>query len=175
MVDPILNVLYRGGGILARRIVENYLPDASHIEQEMAIEILQSGFRYSTARTWEAVRTNIVQGIQSVMHPRIGAERTSTLLNGIETQINRVARENNIEVPEGGWLTLNTRENAGTFGANQRSVAEFGRRAIEARNRANEYAEIQEMEYEDELSWHQQQRDISTEVFSGTFIIQFAT
>jgi hypothetical protein len=175
MVDPILQVLYRGGGILARRIVEQYMPDASHIEQEMAIEVLQSGFRYSTARSWEAVRTNIVQGLQSVLHPRIGTQRTSTLLNGIETQINNVARENNLEVPEGGWLTLNTRENAGTLGANQRSIMEFQRRAIESRDRANEYGEIQEMEYEDELSWHQQQRDISTEIFTGTFIIQFAT
>lgn len=40
---------------------------------------------------------------------------------------------------------------------------------------ANQHGEIQEMQYEDELSYHQQQRDISTEIFTGRFIIQFAT
>jgi hypothetical protein len=187
MVDPILNVLYQGGGILARQIVNTYLPNAGIVEQEMAIEILERGFRAGSSRAWTRVRTDIVQGLQSVLHPRIGTERTSTLLNGIETQINRVARENGIEEPERGWLTISEQNAADQVPEHLRETAirdapleltpeqlEVQRRHRQHFNRANEYAERQEMGYEDEQSMHQQQRDISNEVFAGTFISQFA-
>ena len=187
MVDPILNVLYQGGGILARQIVNNYLPNADNVVQEMAIEILERGFRAGSSRAWTRVRTDIVQGLQSVLHPRIGTERTSTLLNGIETQINRVARENGIEEPERGWLTISEQNAADQVPEHLRETAirdapleltpeqlEVQRRHRQHFNRANEYAERQEMDAEDEASYRQQQIDISNEVFAGTFISQFA-
>jgi hypothetical protein len=157
------------------------------VEQEMAIEILERGFRAGSSRAWTRVRTDIVQGLQSVLHPRIGTERTSTLLNGIETQINRVARENGLQEPERGWLTISEQNAADQVPEHLRETAirdatleltpeqlEVQRRHREHFNRANEYAARQEMDYEDEQSMHQQQRDISTEIFTGMFITQFA-
>ena len=105
MVDPIIQILYQGGGILARRIVNQYLANANNIEQEIAIEILERGFRSGSNHAWNTVRTNMIQRLRNVLHPRIGPERTTVLLNGIEVQINRVARENNIEIYQTGWLT----------------------------------------------------------------------
>jgi|694.fasta_scaffold63634_2 hypothetical protein len=187
MVDPILQILYQGGGILARRIVNQYLANANNIEQEIAIEILERGFRSGSNHAWNTVRTNMIQRLRNVLHPRIGPERTTVLLNGIEVQINRVARENNIEIDQTGWLTASEQNAADQVPEHLRQDAirnapleltpqqlEVQRRHREHYERANEYGERQEMEHEDEQSMHQQQRDISNEIFTGRLITQFA-
>lgn len=162
MVDPIQTVLNRGGGILARRIVNQLLPNADIVTQEMAIELLTGGFRHTTNMAWNRVRTDLVNNLQGVLIPRLGEERTNTFIGGVQTQVNRVARENNIEFDDTEWLQ-NTPQV-------QEAITDFQGYL----QRTNEYAERQEMGAEDEASYQQQQIEISNEVFAGTFISQFA-
>lgn len=210
MIDPIQRMLHQGGGILARRIISELLPDNNIVDQELAIEILDRGFRYTTNRAWNTVRNNIVSQIQATLNPRLGEERTNTLLNGIETQINRIARENNIEHDNTRWLNpegqttfieyYNENPN-GEITRNQVRVplseAQMWQDRWRERNEqlarrqrhepepepvnnnshiqlANEYGERQDMDYEDYNSMVQREIQASNEIFSGTFIVQFA-
>lgn len=182
MVDPIQRILYRGGGILARRIVNAVLPDADIITQEIAIEILSRGFQQTSNAAWNTVRTNIAQQLQATFTPRLGQERTNSLLSGIQTQVNRIARENNIEYTNDNWLTnaqqrlpegitLDDLQNVA-----QRDMEAFTREFQRGhRERANEYGERMDMEAEDYDSMVQREIDISGEIMAGMFILQFAT
>jgi hypothetical protein len=194
MIDPIQRMLREGGGILARRIVNNLLPNSDMVTQEIAIEILDRTFRYASDRAWDNVRSDLITQFQQHLLPHLGNERTDTLLTGLERQINRIARERGIEA-EGNWLTRTTRtrmenERQRMIEANlgpgyeetshqewqqlsNQHFEEFNRH----RQQANEYGERQNMEQEDEESTIQRERNWLEEnnLFSGKVIIQFAS
>lgn len=176
MVDPIQSVLNQGGGILARRIVNTLLPNADNVVQEMAIEILTRGFRHTTNVAWNQVRTDLVNNLQSVLIPRLGEERTNTFIGGVQTQVNRVARENNIQFDDTNWIGNQEAGIYEDYFRRERNtyVVDNQGQTYNYMERANEYAERQEMDAEDEASYRQQQIDISNELFAGMFISQFA-
>ena len=105
MSDPVLRILYQGGHLLARRIVNTLLPEDTPLYiQEGVIEILDQAFRYRSRTSWTAVRQDIVDRIQHNIQPQLGERRTTELLQGVQTQVNRIARENNIQIENPNWL-----------------------------------------------------------------------
>lgn len=105
-LDPVQEELNRQSGILARRIVTRLIP-GDNIGQEIAIEIVTRAFQHISRGSWTRVRSDALQAVRGQLLPRIGEERTQTFLNGAQRQINRIARERGINIPEDNqnWLT----------------------------------------------------------------------
>lgn len=184
-VDPVQSELNRQSGLLARRIVRPLIPGDT-VAQEIAIEILTRTFQYISRGSWNRVRTDVIQTVRNQLLPRIGEERTQRFMEGAQIQVNRVAREHGVDIPEDNvnWLIQDTGESGVvTIPMNHNgqthhirvpasqarplleNTARNNVRAILHEERANEYGARQDMDYEDEQSTVQRERQWARENF----------
>lgn len=103
-MDPILGVLNRGGGLLAAQIAGRVYP-GDEADRAVLTGILSRVFAMANNMVWPAFRTTLLRNVNQAVLSRLGRERTEALYGEIETQINRVARQNGIDT-EPGWLTI---------------------------------------------------------------------
>jgi hypothetical protein len=109
-MDPILGVLNRGGGLLAAQIAGRVYP-GDEADRAVLTGILSRVFRGANNMLWPAFRRTLLRNVNQAVLSRLGRERTEALYGEIETQINRVARQHDIDT-QPGWLTIGEQQAA---------------------------------------------------------------